>query len=113
MPQPVDLEGLTAEDMEFRLLTEQLCFRERVGSRMSSFNPLCEPLDDEPWKGWLTPRVIFHDELALWREQSPQSCKCLRWPTKVMQCIGAGNQVKGVRWIGKSCCLTFVKFRVL
>src|SRR5712691_8988818 len=105
MPKPVHRESFAAAHMESCLLTERLRPGQRGGMPLSSLNPPHEPLECSPGKRTFAPGEILHHELSSRSQQPFQSCQSRSWLWQVVQGIGEGDQVKGPRRVGKTCCL--------
>src|SRR5947209_5091586 len=99
MPEPVDGEHLLADNMESGSCTERPRLRKRIGASMSPLNPPHQPLKHRPEPCGPTPCEIFYHHLPARSQQPSPSRKERRRVCHVVQRVGAGDQVKGARWV--------------
>jgi hypothetical protein len=98
----VNWENLCTYHLEPERTTQCLDLGERVKPNMLGIIPPDNPLECFPGKGKPTKYIVFYYHLPRWSQQAFESSKdCFRI-LEIMKGIGAGNQVKEGRWIGKA-----------
>src|SRR5258708_8731286 len=100
-------------DAKSCLRTERPHLCQGIGTPMSPFNSPLEPLKYCPGECRLAPCEIFEHELCPRCEQPPESRERRHWICEVVQCIGADDQIKGLRRVWEARCLTSTALRLL